>query len=181
MEGELASMFIILFRGLVPFLILRWPLAGALLAIVGDIIDIFIFDMFGSGFLEGFGYHNFDKIFDMWYYIFEMIVIWRWKDKLARNTGAVLFGWRAAGFVIFEITKFKPIFFFAPNIFEFFFIATLVLKKFNRKFVYNYKNLILTLAIVGIPNIIKEYLMHCKYPDQTFDIIRDKFFWWLYG
>ncbi|MEK6906812.1 MAG: hypothetical protein AABW81_04285 [Nanoarchaeota archaeon] len=112
----------------------------------------------------------------------EFIVVLRWRDdKLARNTGAFLFSWRFIGFLAFIILGFRQAFFFAPNIFEFFFLAVLIIKKYKKNFKFKWKSLVIVLLIVGIPNIIKEYIMHFRYPDQTWVFFRDKFFWWMYN
>ena len=175
------QIIVILLRLLVPFTILRWPLAGTILAILADTSDVLIFDYFDYGFLSGIQYHVLDKIFDMWQLFFEFLVVLRWKDVLAKNIGKFLFGWRFIGFVVFLIFGVREVFVFAPNIFEFFFLAMLIIWKFKPKFKLNKKSLIIILLIVGIPNIIKEYLMHLKYQDQVSNFFRDNLFPWLYN
>lgn len=174
------QLIILLLRLLVPFTILRWPLAGTILAILADSADVMIFDYFGYGFLSGIEYHMMDKIFDMWQLFFEFLVVRQWADILARKTGMFLFGWRSVGFLVFMIFGFRGAFVFAPNIFEYFFLAMLVIWKFNKKFELKKKSLIIILLIIGIPSLIKEYLMHFKYVDQTSNFFRDNFFWWIY-
>ena len=147
---------------------------------LADATDIMIFEGFGYGFLSDIPYHMLDKIFDMWYLFFEFLIVRQWIDILARRTGTFLFAWRFIGFLIFEITGLRAAFFFAPNIFEYFFLAILVIKKFNKKFILSVKSLVIILLIVGIPNLIKEYIMHFKYPDQTWNFFRDNVFYWLY-
>jgi hypothetical protein len=78
------------------------------------------------------------------------------------------------------LTAWRPSFFIAPNIFEFFFLACLIIWKFDKKFEFTWKRAGIVLAIVGIPNIIKEYVMHFKFQDQTWNWFRDNMFWWLY-
>ncbi|MEK6906813.1 MAG: hypothetical protein AABW81_04290 [Nanoarchaeota archaeon] len=63
--GEIASILVILIRVFIPLTILRWPLAGAVLAILGDISDVMIYEQFGRGFLQVVPYHFTDKIFDI--------------------------------------------------------------------------------------------------------------------
>jgi len=181
-EGDFIGVFVILLRLLIPFTILRFPLLGGFLAMVSDGIDIMLFEAFGYGSLLGnFEYHFVDKIFDMWYLFFELIVILRWKDVLAKNVGKILFGWRFVGFAVFMIFGFREAFFFAPNIFEFFFLAMLIIWKFEPKFKLKKKSLIIILLIVGLPNIVKEYFMHFAYQDQTWVFFRDNLFPWLYN
>ena len=179
-DPNITSVIIILLRVLVPFTILRWPLAGTILAILADTSDIMIFEGFGYGFLSGIPYHMLDKIFDMWTLFFEFLVVRQWVDILARKTGMILFGWRFVGFLVFMIFGLREAFFFAPNIFEYFFLTMLVIWKFNKKFELKKKSLIIILLIIGIPSLIKEYIMHFKYPDQTWNFFRDNLFYWLY-
>ncbi len=174
------QVIVLLLRLLVPFTILRWPLAGTILAILADSSDVLVFDYFDYGFLSGIQYHVLDKIFDMWQLFFEFLVVRSWMDVLARKTGMILFGWRALGFLVFIIFGLREAFFLAPNIFEYFFLAMLVIWKFNKKFELKKKSLIIILLIIGIPSLIKEYLMHVKYVDQVSNFFRDKLFYWIY-
>lgn len=179
--GDYASIFVILVRTFVPFLILRWPLAGTLLAILADTSDIMIFEKFWYGFLSGIPYIYIDKAFDMWALFFEFLVVRKWSDTLARKTGILLFSWRAIGYAVFLIFGFAQAFFYAPNIFEYFFLAMLIIWKFNKDFKTNGKNLTIILLIVGIPNIVKEYIMHVVNANSsTWVYFRDSWFWWLY-
>jgi len=168
-SGTLSFIFIIFFRGLIPFTILRWPLLGGFLAIIGDISDVFFFQAFGYGsFEEYFSYHQLDKLLDMWYLFFEFLIMLRWRDILAKKTGIVLFLWRFAGFLLFEFFGIRLAFFLAPNIFEFFYLGYLTLMKIDKDFKFTKKSLGVLLLVVGLPNVIKEYLMYFK------------FFWWIF-
>lgn len=44
-----ALILVILIRLGLPLTILRWPLGGAVVAILADISDVMIFEQFGSG------------------------------------------------------------------------------------------------------------------------------------
>jgi len=180
-SGDFAAAFIILLRSFVPFLILHFPLLGGLIAMVADGLDIMIFEAFRYGFLSGIPYHYMDKVFDMWYLFFEFIIVLRWKDILASKVGKILFSWRLVGFAVFMIFGIREAFFFAPNIFEYFFLAMLIIWKVKPGFKLNKKSLIIILLIVGLPNIVKEYFMHFAYQDQTWVFFRDNLFSWLYN
>jgi hypothetical protein len=178
--GEIASIAVILIRTFVPFAILRWPLGGIILAIVGDVSDVMIFEKFGWGFFGGGDYHKIDKFFDIYYLFFAFLIVRNWKNALARRTAKMLFLWRFIGFAIFEFTGFRPVFFLAPNIFEYFYLFWTVIIKFFPSFILTPLRLIATLLILGLPKVAQEYIMHYKYADQTWNFIRDHFFWWLY-
>lgn len=146
-----------------------------------DAIDVMIFEAFGISFFKEIPYHHADKILDLWYLFFELLIVLKWKDVLAKKAGVALFSWRLLGFILFAITGIRYIFLFAPNIFEFYFLTYLIIKKYNKKFKMTWRNLIIILLATGIPNIIKEYIMHFRYIDQTWHFFRDNIFWWLYN
>ena len=180
----IASIVIILVRLLVPFTIFRWPLGGALLAIAADASDVMTFERFGYGFFDYFGtntYHNLDKFFDTYYLFFELLIARKWTSVLARRTAVSLFWLRFSGVILFEITRVRWLFVLTPNIFENFYIFWTVVLKWFKNFKLTKTKLLLILIIVGVPKIVQEYLMHFKYVDQTWNFLRDTFFWWLYA
>ena len=184
-SGLVALIVIILVRFFVPLTLFRFPLLGALFCIIGDISDVMIFEEFGAGPLTGGLYHNFDKVFDIWYLFFELLVARRWANNLAKNTAVFFFMWRFLGFVTFEASTilgatFRPAFTLSPNIFEHWYIAWTVIKKWNPRFVLTKTRLAIILFIVGAPKLIQEYIMHFAYPDQTWNFLRDHLFWWVY-
>jgi len=178
---------VVLVRLLVPFTILRWPLAGVFVSIIADAADIMVFEkMGGPGPIRWEDYHLLDKFLDTYYLAFAAWVAWSWEDALARTIAVSLFAWRFAGVVLFEVIAlvageaFRPLMFFAPSIFENFFIAWLVLQKVHPGFVLTKKSTITILLLVGIPKLVQEYVMHFGYQDQTWGFFRDNLFWWLY-
>ena len=64
---NLISLFVILLRVFVPFLILRLPLLGGLLAMFADAIDVMIFEAFGISFFKEI---NFTKMIHIFLNIF---------------------------------------------------------------------------------------------------------------
>jgi hypothetical protein len=180
MEGEIASLIVIIIRTVVPLSVLRWPLFGAILVILADCSDVMIMQKYGWGYFGNNSYHIFDKIFDTYYLFLEYLVVHRWQNILARRTAKWLFLWRFAGFAVFEFFGFRSAFALAPNIFEHFYLAWTFISKYFKSFILTPAKLIVILFIVGAPKIVQEYLMHYKYPDQTWNFIRDHFFRWLY-
>jgi hypothetical protein len=175
----MAAIIVTIIRFLVPFTILRWPLAGGLLAMLADTVDVFLFQAFGYGFWADPSYHLYDKIFDIWYLAFEFWAVRNWTDGLARKTAKGLFGWRLAGVALFELTGWRGFFFLAPNIFEYFFLWYLIARKIWPGFVLTKKKLIIALAVIGLPSFAKEYVMHFM-EFQTWAFFRDHLFWWMF-
>lgn len=176
---EITGIIVLALRLIVPFSILRWPLAGMILSIAADAVDVMIFEKFGGSFWSD-NYHMDDKILDIYYLTFAFIAVHKWKDLLARRTAKVLFFWRLVGFAAFELTGLRAAFFLAPAIFENFYVAWLVILKFSPKFYLTPFRLVLLLLVTGIPKIVQEYVMHFRYPDQTWHFIRDNILWRLY-
>jgi len=161
-SGLIALIVITLIRFFVPWTIFRWPLAGALLAILADISDVMVFERFGAGPLSGDLYHNFDKVFDMWYLFFEFMLALKWKSSLARGTALFLFVWRFSGFAVFEFSTmlgygkaFRPAFTLAPNLFEHWYLTWTVIKKWWPNFVLTKTKLFVLLLIVGVPKLVQ--------------------------
>lgn len=175
---------VLVIRLFFPLTILRWRIAGGIISIIADTLDVFIFDWFGfpsGGELIESVYHPLDKFLDIYYLTIECVIVYKfWKNPYARKTGLFLFGFRMVGFILFEITGIRQIFFFFPNVFEFFYLEWEIIKKYIPSFSLNsWKTLFLILAIVAIPNIIKEYFMHFIEFD-TWPFFKRTLFWWMF-
>lgn len=185
-SGTIALIFVVILRLCIPFVILKRNLFGAMLAVIADASDVMIFEKFGSGPLTDLLYHNFDKVFDIYYLSFELYVLLQWSDQLAKRMGIFLYALRVLGFVIFEVSTvlfphpFRPILLLAPNIFENFFVSIVVVKKFVPEFKLTSKTVLIILFVASVPKLIQEYIMHYKYPDKTWYFLRDHLFFFLY-
>jgi hypothetical protein len=98
--------------------VLRWPLAGGLLAIAVDLSDLLLADLLGLG---GVDYQALDKWLDQVYLLTFLIVALRWSDP-ARAIAAGLYLIRLVGFVAFELTGERTLLLVFPNVFEFWFL-----------------------------------------------------------
>lgn len=99
--------------------VLRWPLAGGLLAVLIDLSDLLLRDALDLG---GVGdYQSLDKWLDQVYLGAFLVVAWRWGDP-ARSIAAVLYVYRLAGFALFELTGERLLLLVFPNVFELWFL-----------------------------------------------------------
>ena len=166
------SIFIILLRLIVPLSILRWPLAGGILAMAAVASDVFVLQAFGWGLFEGDAYHRLDKLLDTYYIALECWVVLRWKDETARNVGVGLFVLRLAGLMAFEATGSRAVFLATPNIFENFYLLWLLFPRLRGR-------LPLLLTIAAVPKVAQEYVMHYReFP--TWEYLRDALFYWIF-
>jgi hypothetical protein len=99
--------------------VLRWPLAGGVLAILADLSDLLLRDALDLG---GVGdYQSLDKWLDQVYLATFLIVAMRWAGA-ARSIAVALYAYRFAGFVLFESTGERMLLLVFPNVFEFWFL-----------------------------------------------------------
>lgn len=143
-------------------LILKWPLFGILLSALVDGKDwdyLHIAKDFDYDF-----YHNWDKVMDIIYLTVAVTTVGRWKDIIVKRIAIFLYVFRLSGVVLFFITQIKPILFYFPNIFENFFIWTLIFLKIGKNKPISNPRLVLPMILlsIGIPKLIHEYTMHVK-------------------
>lgn len=99
--------------------VLRWPLAGGLLAVLVDLSDLLLRDVLDLG---GVGdYQSLDKWLDQVYLGAFLIVAMRWADP-ARSIAVALFAYRLVGFALFELTGERMLLLLFPNVFELWFL-----------------------------------------------------------
>jgi len=114
---EIAIIAAIRIAGSLP--VLRWPLAGGVLAILVDLSDLLLRDALDLG---GVGdYQSLDKWLDQVYMVTFLVVALRW-DGPARSIAVGLFAYRLVGFVLFELTGERALLLAFPNVFELWFL-----------------------------------------------------------
>lgn len=106
--------------------VLKWPFAGALVALLTDFGDLFLMDWLG-GVPD---YQRFDKVCDLAYMTTFAIVALRWRP-IERNVALALLAVRLGGAALFELTGARAILFAFPNLFEFWFIFVAARDRFR--------------------------------------------------
>jgi hypothetical protein len=155
--------------------VLRWPLAGALFALVVDFSDLFLMNLIDLGGLRD--YQQFDKYADLAYMMTFAIVAARWPNP-ERAILLGLFAFRMIGVVAFAVTDERGLLPFFPNLFEFFFIFVAAQRQFQPNFSYNASNLAIILPLLLAPKLFQEYALHeARWLDdyRATDVVED---WW---
>jgi hypothetical protein len=99
--------------------VLRWPLAGGILAVLVDLSDLLLRDVLDLG---GVGdYQSLDKWLDQVYLATFLIVALRWAGW-PRRIAVALYVYRLFGFVAFELTGERALLLVFPNVFEVWFL-----------------------------------------------------------
>ena len=159
---------------------LKWPLAGGLLAIFVDLTDLFWFQVLDLGGVPD--YQMFDKLADQVYLAVFLIVALRWTGP-ERTISVVLYVFRIAGFVLFELTGDRAILLVFPNVFEFWFLFIATLHHFRPAMAWTR----LQLAVVLVPLIgakeVQEWALHWArlFDNTTFLDALDQIRRWLLG
>lgn len=156
---EFTAFFVILLRILVPLLIFKKPLTGALLAFGLDVLDHdSVIQLEHAGIVA---YQPLDKLLDLYYFSIEALVAHRmWKNILAVRVSTFLYFFRLIGIVLFEITGIRFILILMPNLFEYFFIFYEVYRKFRNPKYLAANHIALVLFLLLLIKIPQEYTIH---------------------
>jgi hypothetical protein len=153
------TLIIIAIRLIVPLTILRWPLAGGLLALVADASDILLAAFLDLGGLQH--YQVVDKLLDTYSITLQVIVAQRW-DDLPRRTATLLYVYRVAGVALFESTGNRLFLFLFPSLFESFFLFYAALRRFFPSYQLTPPRLVFWLAVLLVPKMVQEYFLHYR-------------------
>ena len=161
----MAALIVIAIRGLVPLTILRWPLAGGILSLVVDAVDVVLVDaiagLLGEPGEFGPTYAQIDKWLDVYYLGLEVLVARRWAEVNLRWAAYLLFAWRLIGVILFEITIVRPLLLVFPNLFENFFLFVLIARRWFPRFLpRTVGQTILVNVVLLIPKEVQEYILH---------------------
>jgi hypothetical protein len=137
--------------------VLRWPLAGAAIAILADNLDILVMnyvDLGGGGIRD---YHLFDKWSDLFAYVTFFVVALGWRGR-DRVLACVLFAVRMTGIALFEFAHWRPALILCPNLFETWFLYVLVRNAWLTRASSGMRTAVLVAMITG--KLAQEWVLH---------------------
>jgi hypothetical protein len=137
--------------------VLRWPLAGGLLAVLADLSDLILRDVIDLGGIPD--YQSFDKWIDQVHLVAFLAVALRWSGP-ERAVAVVLYAWRLVGFVAFEATADRELLLWFPNVFEFWFLLVAALHRFRPGFSWSPLRLVVALAVLLAAKEVQEWALH---------------------
>ena len=140
--------------------VLRWPLAGGILAILVDLGDLVLRDWMDAAGLGGLGdYQLFDKVADQVYLVLFLVVALRWTG-VERRVAIGLYLYRLAGFVLFSLTDERALLLVFPNVFEPWFLLVAALHHRREPIRWTAPRLALALAAVTAAKEVQEWVLH---------------------
>jgi hypothetical protein len=160
--------------------VLRWPLAGGILAVLVDLSDLLLRDVLDLGGIPD--YQAFDKWIDQVYLAAFLVVALRWRG-LERSIAVVLYTFRLVGFVAFELTGERALLLLFPNVFELWFLVVAAVHVIRPGFAWRPA---VTAAVLIVLVAIKEVQEWALHGARLFDGISsldflDRVRGWLFG
>jgi hypothetical protein len=153
---ELALLQVGTFRLLAALPVLRWPLAGGLLAVAADLADLALMT-YVTGWIPD--YQAYDKLFDQFYMVTFLVVALRW-EGLARRVALALFLARLLGVALFEATGLRPLLLAFPNLFELWFLFVAARDHLRPGWALTGRRTALVLAGLAALKLGQEWLLH---------------------
>jgi len=137
--------------------VLRWPLAGGLLAIVVDLSDLLLRDVLDLGGIPD--YQAFDKWIDQVYLGAFLFVALGWSG-LERRVAVALYLYRLVGFAAFELTGERAMLLVFPNVFELWFLVVAAFHRFRPAFRWRPSVAVVTLVPLVALKELQEWALH---------------------
>jgi hypothetical protein len=137
--------------------VLRWAFAGAIVAILVDLSDLFLRAYLDLGGVDN--YQAFDKWLDQVYQFAFLVVAWRW-GGVPRKVALALYLYRLIGFVAFEAGAPRETLIFFPNVFEFWFVFVAAQRHWWKGFRYTRPATAASLALLTALKLFHEYALH---------------------
>lgn len=156
----LGPILVIALRLVAPISIRRWPLWGTAACLVLDAVDVILIDVIKLG--DFTNYAQVDKLLDIYYLSFALVVSLAWQEILAKKTSIVLFIYRLIGVILFEVTQVRILLFIFPNMFENWFLFWAARNRYFAKWQLTPKRLAFTLIALLIPKLAQEYVLHVR-------------------
>ena len=137
--------------------VLRWPLAGGVLAVVVDLSDLLLRDVLDLGGIPD--YQAFDKWVDQVYLGAFLVVALRWAGP-ERGIAVGLYLFRLVGFIAFEITGERLLLLVFPNVFELWFLCVAAVHQFRPGHTWRPAATAVVLVVLVAMKEIQEWALH---------------------
>ena len=155
MTAEVLVIGLVRVLGSLP--VLRWPLAGGILAILVDLSDLLLRDVLDLGGIPD--YQAFDKWADQVYLAAFLVVALRWTGP-ERTIAVALYAYRLVGFVAFEVTGQRELLLLFPNVFEPWFILVAAVHHFRPQTTFRPVPSTVALAVLLVAKEFQEWALH---------------------
>jgi hypothetical protein len=142
--------------------VLRYPLAGFVLALEVDKWDWFWLGMPNLGDEDRAWYQEWDKILDLVTLAAAAFVATKWVDPIARTLALGMFAYRLVGVALFTVTHERWLLIAFPNAFETMFLLYLIFRVLTGRteMIPDRRTAALVALAVVIPKVGQEFFLH---------------------
>lgn len=144
-------------RVLGSLVVLRWAFAGAVIAILVDLSDLFIKNLLDLGGVPN--YQLVDKIADQVYLALFLWVALHWEGRV-RTVAIALYLYRLPGFLLYLFFEERWLLFVFPNVFEFWFVFVAGAAHWWKGFRCTQKQAMAVLPTLVALKLGQEYVLH---------------------
>lgn len=155
MTPEVLVIVVVRIAGSLP--VLRWPLAGGILAVLVDLSDLLLMNVLDLGGVPD--YQRLDKLLDLFTLGMFLVVALRWLGP-DRWVAVALLGWRLIGFVAFEVSGERSLLLVFPNVFEVWFLLVAALHHWRNPVPWTAPSLAGALAGLLVVKEVQEWALH---------------------
>jgi hypothetical protein len=138
--------------------VLRWPFAGALLAIAVDLSDLVFLNLMAPGALGD--YQHWDKALDAVYMVTFLIAAWRHFGRRERRVSAALFAYRLLGVAAYLALGWRALLLVFPNVFEYWFVFVAGRDRLAPAYALTPARTGAWLAVLTGLKLVQEYVLH---------------------
>lgn len=171
--ADVVFVLVVALRLLIPLGIPKFPLPFILAALVLDGVDQTIFQsVHATGVLDN--YQSYDKALDVYYLTIAYVSTLRnWLTPFDQGVARVLFYYRLAGTLAFELTGVRALLIIFPNTFEYFFIFYETVRLFWNPARMSHRFVVGAAAAIWIfVKLPQEYWIHIAELDVTDQVAR---------
>jgi hypothetical protein len=157
------------FRTIGALPVLRWPLAGGLLAVAVDMADLWLVNYVVTGPLPD--YQALDKLADLAYMSTFLVVAAGWQ-RPERAVAQLLFAYRIIGVALFVATGWRLLMMLFPNLFEAWFLLVAARDRLAADWRFTPRRTARALSVLALAKLPQEFLLHI---DRRLDryVLRD--------
>jgi hypothetical protein len=156
LTAEMVALGAVRVAGSLP--VLRWPFAGALLAIAVDLSDLLMMNLVRPGALGD--YQRWDKALDAVYMVTFLVSALLHFARRERAVAVGLFAYRLLGVAAFELSGWRPVLLAFPNVFELWFVFVAGRDRLAPGYVLTTGRTAGWLALLTAVKLGQEYVLH---------------------
>ena len=155
--------------------VLRWALAGAILAILVDFSDTAMISLLQFGGVRD--YQSFDKAVDLVYMVTFLVAALKWSGT-PRTIAIALFGYRILGVAAFELYSWRGVLLLFPNVFEFWFVFVAGVKRFRPGYEMTWRRAAAWMVPLLLLKELQEYVLHWNQVLENYGTVDLVVSWW---